>query len=339
MNYISNLNSLFNSLKREYLILFSNFINNNNKIYLSKTQISNSQIKITFLLKTISTEISNLKFNILPKKLELKNKKQIYSNLTNTLLFLQSNLRKAKATLTKNIKFLQKQNLSSSSFSSYKYNEISHTDLINVSLRINKQTSFPINYPLNFNIPFSFLLPYPDENFEMNKSILKFNLNNKLQVPILEPNGGKIQKGTLIKITYPQIDNDIFFKYSLDNNIIPSYFSGNLYKSDLKIIINRNCVLKVVSCKFGFKDSDILTVGYTVSEEGRGVTVKTLQSERFEDIIIKPSLDIKEGKISELDFSDVNSPHNTIGRSDYRNSAYSANRNSIHSINDDDDPI
>ena len=80
MNYISNLNSLINSLKREYLILFSNFIhnnNNNNRIYLSKTQISNSQIKITFLLKTISTEISNLKNKIFYLKnlnLKIKNK-------------------------------------------------------------------------------------------------------------------------------------------------------------------------------------------------------------------------------------------------------------------------
>ena len=172
----------------------------------------------------------------------------------------------------------------------------------------------------------------------MNKSILKFNLNNKLQVPILEPNGGKIQKGTLIKITYPQVDNDVFFKYTLDNNIIPSYFSGNLYKSDLKIIINRNCILKVVSCKFGFRDSDILTVGYTVSEEGREITIRTLQSERTRDEIIRTSLDINaKGRISGLDFSDVNSPHNTIGRSDYRNSAYSANRNSKYSKNDDDD--
>jgi hypothetical protein len=169
----------------------------------------------------------------------------------------------------------------------------------------------------------------------MNHSILKFNLNNKLELPILEPKGGTIKKGTLIKITYPQIDNDVFFKYSLDNNIIPSYFSGNLYKSDLKIIINRNCNLNVVSCKFGFKDSDILTVGFTVSEEEGEMINKTLTSERTEDVIVKHPINIEKGKISGIHFSDY-SPHYTDGKSDYRNSAY---RNSIHSNDYDDDPI
>ena len=332
MKYISYLNSLINALKREYIILFSNFLNNNNKIFFTKNQFLTSKLKIEKLIESILTEISNLKNNILPKKLELKKKKEINLTLTKTIFSLQSNIKKARAALTKNIKFLQKQNLSNSS---YNYNEISHTDLINVSLRINKQSSFPINYPLNFNIPFSFLLPYPDENFEMNHSILKFNLNNKLELPILEPKGGTIKKGTLIKITYPQIDNDVFFKYSLDNNIIPSYFSGNIYKSDLKIIINRNCNLNVVSCKFGFKDSDILTVGFTVSEEEGEMINKTLTSERTEDVIIKHSINIEKGKISGIHFSDY-SPHYTDGKSDYRNSAY---RNSIHSNDYDDDPI
>ena len=332
MKYISYLNSLINALKREYIILFSNFLNNNNKIFFTKNQFLTSKLKIEKLIESILTEISNLKNNILPKKLELKKKKEINLTLTKTIFSLQSNIKKARAALTKNIKFLQKQNLSNSS---YNYNEISHTDLINVSLRINKQSSFPINYPLNFNIPFSFLLPYPDENFEMNHSILKFNLNNKLELPILEPKGGTIKKGTLIKITYPQIDNDVFFKYSLDNNIIPSYFSGNLYKSDLKIIINRNCNLNVVSCKFGFKDSDILTVGFTVSEEEGEMINKTLTSERTEDVIVKPITKIEKGKVSGIHFSDY-SPHYTDGKSDYRNSAY---RNSIHSNDYDDDPL
>ena len=159
-------------------------------------------------------------------------------------------------------------------------------------------------------------------------------------MPILEPKGGIIKKGTLIKITYPQIDNDVFFKYSLDNNIIPSYFSGNLYKSDLKIIINRNCNLNVVSCKFGFKDSDILSVGFTVSEEEREMINKTLTSVRNEDVIVKPITYIKKGEIGEIHFSDIDSPHYTDRNSDYRNSVYSANRNSAYSKNDyDDDPI
>jgi len=338
MNYISYLNSLINALKREYIILFSNFINNNNnKNFLTKHQILTFKLKIEFILKSISNEISNLKSNILPKKLDLINKKKTNLSLTNNILSLQSNIKKARAALTKNIKFLQKQNLSSLN---YNYNEISHTDLINVSLRINKQSHFPTNYPLNFNIPFSYLLPYPDENYEMTHSILKFNLNNKLEPPILEPKGGIIKKGTLIKLTYPQIDNDVFFKYSLDNNIIPSYFSGILYKSDQKIIINRNCNLNVVSCKFGFKDSDILTVGFTVSQEEKEMINRTLPSERNEDLIIKPTTYIKEGEITGIHFSDIPSPHYTDRNSDYRNSAYSANRNSAYSKNDyDDDPI
>lgn len=330
MNYISHLNSLINALKRESVILFSNLHK------LSKHQILLLKQKIELILKSISLEISNLKSNILPKKLELQKKKQINLSLTNNILALQSSIKKARDALTKNIKFLQKQNLSSLNFN---FSEISHTDLINVSLRISKQNSFPTNYPLSFNIPFSFLLPFPDENFEMAQSILKFNLDHKLEQPVLEPKGGIIKKGTLVKITYPQIDNDVFFKYSLDSNVIPSYFSGTLYKSDLKIIITRNCNLNVVSCKFGFKDSDILSVGFTVSQEEKEMIYRTLASERNDDLIVKPIIDIKKGEISGIHFSDADSPHYTEKNSDYRNSAYSVNRNSVYSKNDDDDPI
>jgi hypothetical protein len=176
----------------------------------------------------------------------------------------------------------------------------------------------------------------------MNKSILKFNLNNKLQVPNLKPNGGIIPKGTSITITYPnENEDDVFFKYTLDNNIIPSYFSGNLYRSGLGIIIKENCILKVVSCKFGFRDSDILSVCYTVSEEGgREPTIITLPDENNNgDVIIRNTTKVEKGEISDLIFSNVNSPQNNIGMSDYRNSVYSANRNSVHSKNDDyEDP-
>ena len=327
MNYISHLNSLINALKRESLIFFSN----HNK--LTKHQLSLLKQKIDLILHAVSLEVSNLKSNVLPKKLELAKQKNASRTLTNNILSLQSSLKKARAALTKNIKFLQKQN------STFTVSEISHTDLINVSLRISKQNSFPTNYPLGFSLPFSFLLPYPDENFEMTQSVLKFNLAHRLLQPEVEPRGGIIKKGTLVKVTYPQVDNDVFFKYSLDSSVIPSYFSGSLYKSDLKIIIHRNCNLNVVSCKFGCRDSDVLSVGFTVSQEEKEMTYKTLTSERNDNLIVKPVTFIKKGEISGIHFSDADSPHYTERNSDYRNSAYSVNRNSVYSKNDDDDPI
>lgn len=103
-------------------------------------------------------------------------------------------------------------------------------DLINLTLRINKNYSAPEGLG-NF-LPGGYLDPYPLEQVQMKSSFLKFNLDEsvRLKVPIVNPEGGVVKKGSMLEIKYPDIDKDIFFRYTISSDLIPSYFSGELVK-------------------------------------------------------------------------------------------------------------
>lgn len=133
-------------------------------------------------------------------------------------------------------------------------------------MRINSQYSAPFGD--NTVLPEGFKNPYPIEDKEMRteNTILKFDLNKKIMNPLIKPYENKVAKGTPLELSYPDTEEqDIFFRYTLDESL-PTYFSGIKYESNNPFKIDNDCKLKICACKYGFMDSEIITVSYNVQE-------------------------------------------------------------------------
>jgi hypothetical protein len=113
-------------------------------------------------------------------------------------------------------------------------------DLINFTIRVNKNYSAPDG--LGSFIPGSFLSPYPSEDLELKSSFLKFNFDEaaRLKPPIINPEMGLVKKGTMLEIKYPEADKDIFFRYVTDENFIPTFFSGEIVTFNLNFLLFSN---------------------------------------------------------------------------------------------------
>lgn len=105
--------------------------------------------------------------------------------------------------------------------------EIKPRDLINMTLRINTNYSAPFGDLAE--LPGNYLSPYPIEEREMRATILKFNLNpsQRLKQPKIKPAESNVAKGTPLEISYPDLNvRDVFFRYCVSEDMIPTYFSG-----------------------------------------------------------------------------------------------------------------
>jgi len=105
--------------------------------------------------------------------------------------------------------------------------EIKPRDLINMTLRINTNYSSPFGDLAE--LPGNYLSPYPIEEREMRATILKFNLcpSQRLKLPKVKPAENTVAKGTPLEISYldPNV-RDVFFRYCVSEDMIPTYFSG-----------------------------------------------------------------------------------------------------------------
>ncbi len=105
--------------------------------------------------------------------------------------------------------------------------EIKPRDLINMTLRINTNYSAPFGDLAE--LPGNYLSPYPIEEREMRATILKFNLNpnQRLKQPKIKPAENTVTKGTPLEISYPDPNvRDVFFRYCVSEDMIPTYFNG-----------------------------------------------------------------------------------------------------------------
>ena len=156
---------------------------------------------------------------------------------------------------------------------------------------------------------------------------------------------GSLWYGKDLIFRYPN-DNPpsgIFFKYSKDPNILPSFFTGEEYKDyshpNLDDDLN---IIKVCTCKKGYKDSKIVTFKFII-DTNKNVHKKEKQIDikPKEDVIIKneehfdsPSLKFS----NQLSSNSIGSPHGTASRagtSSYEPIYYNPDSN----IDDDDDEI
>ena len=336
--------SLINRLKEEYQNYYIlNQQNLNEKIEqryeIRKADIEESKQTISQLNVIIKNYLSKYR-KIEQVKAEIEVEKQkVKQNEEKNKKFCEF-IDKGKKILVNNIKYYNR--LPEYSDKKLKTVKLSPIDLINFSLRISQQNKSPMEGEFYFskylpgqektNILYNdyflknknrYLYPYPNDYFGLQKTILRYNLSekNKLLPPILESpdprntkNGAIIaSKGKDLIFKYPE-DNppsEIVFKYSRDPNILPSFFTGEEYKDYAHPNLDRDCIIKVCTCRRGFRDSKILTLKFTITD----ATTNENLIER--DIVAKPRMDVvnrqtiyidsKGPKIEKISSSDLNS--------------------------------
>ena len=311
MNYLTKLSSLIQTLEKEYK-KYKNLLSTPSY---KKHSLQTTIIKIKTLLDLLKSEITKFK-KIFPLITEIKIENEKFENLKKKNLKIQNLLHTSIKTLSQNIPFF---NLTSSlSSKRFNINSINKIDLINMSIRINTQFQYPKDvFYISSN---AFLKQYPDD-IEMNNSILKYDLSNsnRLLPPIADPPGGNVLKGTPLSFKYDKRDlerikkseweGNLFFKYSF-NDILPSSFTGELYYDNKKIFIDKDCEIKVCSCKMGFKDSVVVSFNFTVSG-GNVISEVKKKDVNQQNILIRPKLEIISGNsYRPIEYNeDVGSPH------------------------------
>lgn len=328
MNSFSLLHSLFTRLRKEYLTFTHLLLDVNNAH--QRTQLHSSRLIIEKLLELIRSALTSIKQRMQCQS-ELNVQLARKNSLNATMYNYYSTLRKCLNTLTHNIPFYCPDPLSIHNFCSYK---LSSKDLINFTNRISRQLSYPTDLQ-QYPIPSAFLDAYPREDQELMNSILKDDLSDerRLLPPLVEPPGGQVKKGEQLRISYHHKNEkdiyDIFFKYTIDSQSIPSFFSGELYSEYHPIVLDRDCTVKVCACKVGRKDSLICTYQYNVvlSKSGKNLEIITTRRADKNNVIERPEMEIAKNGIKfrgmHVNSEDVkSSPFIDSGNASYHMSSY-----------------
>lgn len=347
--------SLINRLKEEYktyYILNQQNLNEKNeqKYEIRKSDIEESKQTISQLNDIIKEYLAKYR-NREKVKAQIEAEKQKGKQIEEKKKKFCEFIEKGKKILVNNIKFYNK--LPEYSSKKLKNIKLSPIDLINFTLRISQQSKSPMEGEFYFSKYFQpqgkdnnnednlytyflknknrYLYPYPNDYFGMKNTILRYNLSdkNKLLPPILEsPNPNKVKdgaivisKGSELKFRYPE-DNppqNIVFKYSRDPNILPSFFTGEEYKHYAHPNLDKDCIIKVCTCKKGFRDSKIVTLKFTITDSVASEILKerVIDTKPQIDVVIRPDLFInsKGPKIEKISSSEINSPSpNNISR-------------------------
>ena len=336
--------SLINRLKEEYknyYILNQQNINEKieQKYEIRKADIEESKQTISQLNDIIKNYISKYR-KIEQVKAQIEAEKQKDKQNEEKNKKFREFIEKGKKILVNNIKYYNK--LPEYSDKKLKTIKLSPIDLINFTLRISQQSKSPMEGEFYFskylpgqektNILYNeyflknknrYLYPYPNDYFGMQKTILRYNLSekNKLLPPILEsPDPRNVKNGAIIAskgkdliFKYPE-DNppsEIVFKYSRDPNILPSFFTGEEYKDYAHPNLDRDCIIKVCTCRRGFRDSKILTLKFTITDATTNEILKekVIDTKPRMDVVNRQTIyiDSKGPKIERITASDYNS--------------------------------
>lgn len=336
--------SLINRLKEEYknyYILNQQNINEKieQKYEIRKADIEESKQTISQLNDIIKNYISKYrKIDQIKAQIEAEKQKDKQNEEKNKKF--REFIEKGKKILVNNIKYYNK--LPEYSDKKLKTVKLSPMDLINFTLRISQQSKSPMEGEFYFskylpgqektNILYNdyflknknrYLYPYPNDYFGMQKTILRYNLSekNKLLPPILEsPDPRNVKNGAIIAskgkdliFKYPE-DNppsEIVFKYSRDPNILPSFFTGEEYKDYAHPNLDKDCIIKVCTCRRGFRDSKILTLKFTITDATTNEILKekVIDTKPRMDVVNRQTIyiDSKGPKIERITASDYNS--------------------------------
>lgn len=363
---------LVNNLKEEYKNYYSlrkKYLSEKNikKNEIIKADIKESELIISQLNDNINNHIKNYR-QIIKIKEDINNEKQKEKDILEKNKKFSEFLVTGKKILTNNIAYFEK--LPEYSNKKLKTVKISPLDLINFTLRISKQNKSPPggNFYFEKYLPDinnkdksilyidyfiknknNFLYPYPEDFFGMKNTILRYDLSNsnRLLPPILispdpsnfnEKNEILSNKGRDLIFKYPNENPPpyIFFKYSKDPNIIPSFFSGEEYKDYSRPNLDKDCIIKVCTCGKGFKDSEIVTFKFAVdSNEATIYVTKKPDIKKKGDFVVRQEDKFDPGS---LRFEALNSsslsPQNSGGQG---SSSYEPNYNLPEKINNEED--
>ena len=295
INLIDNLKEVYNiyySLRKKYF----------SEKHTQKNAIRKVEIKATEqIILTMNEDINkyiNKYLELIKLKEEINKQKEKENNIFNKKKSFSEFIETGKKILSNNMSYYK--NLPEYSNKTIKTAKISPLDLINFTLRISQQNIAPLYSELYFRnyLPYNindrqnvsliytnyfiknqnrFLYPYPNNFFGLKNTILRYDLSdkNRLLPPVLkspDPNNNENNKiltnrGKDLEFKYPGENppSDIFYKYSIDPNIIPSFFSGEEYKDYSRPTLDKDCIIKVCSCRKGFKDSKIITFEFSVN--------------------------------------------------------------------------
>ena len=314
--------SLINSLKEEYQsyyllrkkILVEKIYQ---KVEIMRMDLRESEQKINILKEEIQKYINKCR-----KYIEIQDniniEKEIEKQNEEKKKKLSEFIEKGKNILTKDLNIYKK--IPNNTNKKLMAAKLSPLDLINLTLRLGQQSKAPnddeyflkylpisMNDKQNMTILYKeyflknknrYLYPYPNDFFGMKNTILRYDLSNKnrLLPPVLDSSlliktneNGEIitNKGKDIIFKYPKENppQDIVFKYSKDPNILPSFFTGEEYKDYSHPNLDKDCTVKVCTCRKGYKDSKIVSFKFVID---------TNEVEKFVDkkIDIKPRPDV-----------------------------------------------
>ena len=358
------INLLKEEIKNHYILLQKNYHEKiPQKREIRKRDIQESKSKIDFLNQHIKLNLEKY-IRIIKIRREIEKEKEIKNKLEKK---------------SKKIDDFIFDKLPEYANKKLKIATLSPLDLINLTLRLSQQNKAPpggaqylneiVNLGLNnerqndFNLFYyyinnknRYLYPFPGP-LELKNSVLRYDYSeeNRLKPPILiEPNPDIVDvegniianKGSLIKLKYPSEKPimGLFFKYSKDINIAPSFYSGEEYKEFALPDLDKDCIFKVCSCKKGLKDSKIITFKFIINHD---IEEKLIQKEALAKARID-QIGRERNKIenvglafsSQPSFNSGDSPHDSNsnpGTSNYVPRYYSPN--DIDEENDEDDDI
>ena len=367
---------LFEQLKENYklyYLLSKNCLLEKNQ---RKNEIRFKEIKeLEEVISKLKEKISNYldKFKqIFKLKEEIINEKQKKKLIIEKNKKFSDFIENCKNILTNNVSYFHK--LPDYSNKKLKTAKISPLELINFALRINQQSKSPKEGDFFFSkyLPYSlnerqnssvlyndyfiknknrYLFPYPDGLFGLQNTILRYDLSekNRLLPPTLDsPNPSNVNengeilanKGKDLLFKYPDENppQEIFYKYSRDPNIIPSFFSGEIYQHYSPPNLDKNCIIKVCTCKKGFKDSKIVTFKFVIdSNEVEQFEEKKVDIKAGPDVIIRPEEHFDPGSLvfGAVSSFSSNSPKGTTNRPG--TSSYEAEYFNPEDQNDEED--
>ena len=352
------INLLKEEIKNHYILLQKNYHEKiPQKREIRKRDIQESKSKIDFLNQHIKLNLEKY-IRIIKIRREIEKEKEIKNKLEKKSKKIDDFINKGKKILINDLPYFDK--LPEYANKKLKIATLSPLDLINLTLRLSQQNNERQN---DFNLFYyyinnknRYLYPFPGP-LELKNSVLRYDYSeeNRLKPPILiEPNPDIVDvegniianKGSLIKLKYPSEKPimGLFFKYSKDINIAPSFYSGEEYKEFALPDLDKDCIFKVCSCKKGLKDSKIITFKFIINHD---IEEKLIQKEALAKARID-QIGRERNKIenvglafsSQPSFNSGDSPHDSNsnpGTSNYVPRYYSPN--DIDEENDEDDDI
>lgn len=266
--------------------------------------------KIEKLLYYLDKECKKLKEKMMIIKNIKKEKRKEVENEEKSKKF-ENFIKKARDKLIEKIPYYQKlQNYSNKKIKTVK---LSPLDLINFTLRLSQQNAEPPSLYFENILPTTkdppilyknyylmnknrFIFAYPDDYFGLRNTILRYDFSEKRRLlppeldATLNENGEYLINSGLLGLKYPGKNEpqNVYYKYSLEPDVIPSFFTGQKFANYNPPHLKADCNIKVCTCGTGFKDSKIKIYKLIINNKTDNVPVVIKNNVNKKNELIRP---------------------------------------------------